>query len=121
VTQASQTNVTLTTLLPVDRIYHIARVADWDQARRDGEYTISTLGRTLAEQGFIHCSQRHQVDGVADAVYQDVPDLVLLVIDPDLVKAAVRYDPVPGEPDPFPHIYGPLNTDAVVEVQPFRA
>ncbi|HLJ98340.1 MAG TPA: DUF952 domain-containing protein [Streptosporangiaceae bacterium] len=98
-------------------IYHIARASDWERATRDGEYTVSTAGRTLAEEGFIHASQPHQVQGVRDAFFRDTPGLVLLVIDPDLVRAPVRYDAVPGEPDPFPHIYGPLNTDAVVEVR----
>lgn len=99
-------------------IYHIARAADWEQATKDGEYTVSTEGWTLAEEGFIHASQQHQVQGVRDAFFRDVPDLVLLVIDTDLVSSPVRYDAVPGQPDPFPHIYGPLNTDAVVEVRP---
>ena len=42
-------------------IYHIALAADWEQALRDGRYTISTRGLTLAEQGFIHASGAHQV------------------------------------------------------------
>jgi hypothetical protein len=40
----------------VSVIYHIATGSDWVQARADGEYTTSTRGRTLAEQGFIHAS-----------------------------------------------------------------
>jgi uncharacterized protein (DUF952 family) len=28
-------------------IYHIASAADWEQARRDGEYTKSTRGVSL--------------------------------------------------------------------------
>jgi uncharacterized protein (DUF952 family) len=98
-------------------IFHIAQAGEWEHAQSDGQYTGSTLGRTLAEEGFIHCSQQHQVRGVRDAFYRDVPGLVLLVIDPGLVQAPIRYDDVPGQPDPFPHIYGPLNTDAVVEVR----
>lgn len=102
-------------------IYHIAREADWEQAAKDGEYTVSTAGRTLADEGFIHASQPHQVQWVRDAFFRDTPGLVLLVIDPDLVRAPVRFDAVPGEPDLFPHIYGPLNTDAVVEVRALLA
>ena len=58
-------------------IYHIAAVADWEQARRDGQYTTSTRGRTLAQEGFIHTSTAAQVAVVANAFYQDAPDLVL--------------------------------------------
>jgi uncharacterized protein (DUF952 family) len=38
-------------------IHHIAERGDWEQAVRDGEYTTSTRGLTLAQQGFIHCSE----------------------------------------------------------------
>jgi uncharacterized protein (DUF952 family) len=125
VTETSSCCVTLATLRPlgwhrVTVIYHIALAADWAQAQRDGQYTTSTRGRTLAEEGFIHASTAAQVDQVADAFYRDAPDLVLLVIDTERVGSPIRYEPVPGQADPYPHIYGPLNPDAVVEVRPFR-
>jgi uncharacterized protein (DUF952 family) len=100
-------------------IYHIAAVADWEQARRDGQYTTSTRGRSLAEEGFIHASTASQVAQVADAFYRDAPDLVLLVIDTERVGPEIRDERVPGQLDPYPHIYGPLNVDAVVEIRPF--
>jgi glutathione S-transferase len=100
-------------------IYHIAEAADWEQAQRDGQYTMSTRGRTLAEEGFIHASTAAQVPLVAAAYYRDAPDLVLLVIDTERVGPELRYEQVPGQPDPYPHIYGPLNLDAVLETRPF--
>lgn len=103
-------------------IYHIARRADWERARADGEYTRSTVDKTLAEEGFIHASQAPQVAGTANKFYRDVPGgLVLLVIDPGLLRAEVRYEDVPGAELPFPHVYGPLNVDAVVAARPFAA
>jgi uncharacterized protein (DUF952 family) len=101
-------------------IYHIATAAAWAQAQRDGQYTRSTLDRTLAQEGFIHASTAAQVTRVANAFYRGVPDLLLLVIDPDRLDAEVRYEPVPGQPQPYPHIYGPLNLGAVVQTRPFR-
>jgi uncharacterized protein (DUF952 family) len=41
----------------VSLIYHIATAADWERARRDGEYSTSTIGKTLADEGFLHASQ----------------------------------------------------------------
>ena len=99
-------------------IYHIAAAADWEQAQRDGQYTMSTRGRTLAEEGFIHASTAEQVPLVAAAYYRDAPDLVLLVIDTERVGSPIRYEQVPGQPDPYPHIYGPLNLDAILETRP---
>lgn len=109
------------------RIFHIARAVDWEQARRTGSYTVSTYGRTLEQEGFIHASRRDQVRGVFDAFYRDVPDrLVLLAIDTDLLTSPWLEEPVGT--DVFPHIHGPLNTSAVIgvarldrngEVEPF--
>jgi uncharacterized protein (DUF952 family) len=101
-------------------IYHIAAAADWARACQDGEYTTSTRGRTLAQEGFIHTSTAGQVALVANAFYQGEPDLLLLVIDPRLVAEEIRYEHVPGQPEPYPHIYGPLNIDAVVQTRPFH-
>ena len=101
-------------------IYHIATASDWAQAQRDGQYTTSTRGRTLAEEGFIHASTAGQVALVANSFYQGEPDLLLLVIDADRVAEEIRYEPVPGQAQPYPHIYGPLNIDAVIRTRPFR-
>jgi uncharacterized protein (DUF952 family) len=100
-------------------IYHIAAAADWARAARDGQYTMSTRGLTLAEQGFIHASTADQVALVANAFYQGAPDLLLLVIDTERVDPEIRYEHVPGQAEPYPHIYGPLNLDAVLVARPF--
>lgn len=102
-------------------IYHIARAADWERARRAGEYRVSTLDRTLEQQGYIHASTASQVAGVANAFYTGVPDLVLLVIDEDRVGPEIRYEaPEPGAAEVYPHIYGALNADAVVGAGPLE-
>ena len=103
------------------RLYHIATAPDWDQAQQDGEYRTSTRGRSLSEEGFIHASTAAQVLPVANAVYQDEQqDVVLLVLDSSRVAAEIRREPVPGWADPFPHIYGPLNVAAVVQAVPLE-
>lgn len=102
-------------------IYHLTSAADWEEARRLGEYRLSTLGMTLDQVGFIHCSQAGQVARVAERYYRGQTGLVLLTIDEDLVRPEVRYEAVPDSGERFPHVYGPLNTDAVVAVEPFEA
>ena len=102
-------------------IYHVASAADWARAQRDGEYTTSTRGRTLDEEGFIHASAAEQVAPVANLFYKGLPGLIVLVIDPDRVRPEIRYERVPGSDAPFPHIYGPLNADAVVATRPLEA
>jgi uncharacterized protein (DUF952 family) len=102
-------------------IYHITAGADWEQARRDGAYLLSTRGVTLAREGFIHASTARQVPLVANAFYQGDTGLVVLVIDTDLVEPEIRYEQPPGSSETFPHIYGPLSVAAVVSVQPLAA
>lgn len=101
-------------------IYHIASRTDWADALTTGEYHVSTRGRTVEQEGFIHASTTAQVAGVANAYYADAEDLVLLVIDPERLTAPLRYDAVPGADEPFPHIYGPLNVDAVTGTAELR-
>lgn len=102
-----------------DVILHIAEAAQWASAKDEGVYLVSTLGKTLAEVGFIHCSGPDQVEHVANAAYVGQQDLVLLLIDPERVRAEIRYESAEGGLELFPHVYGPLNVDAVVEVVAF--
>ncbi|WP_395725746.1 DUF952 domain-containing protein [Nakamurella sp.] len=102
-------------------IYHCSLVEDWAAARAAGEYTVSTRGRTLAQEGYLHASYAGQVTGVLARFYADVTEpMVLLVIDPDRLTVPVVPESPPGAQEKFPHIYGPLTVDAVVEVRPLR-
>jgi uncharacterized protein (DUF952 family) len=98
-------------------IFHLTFAADWDASRTAGEYRLSTRGRTLEEVGFMHCGFEDQVDRVASALFAGTSGLVLLTIDPALVHAEIRHENLDGCDELFPHIYGPLNLDAVVAVK----
>lgn len=91
-------------------IYHIAVEKDWKNALECGEYLTSSL----ASEGFIHCSTGTQVAQTANRYFHGQSGLLLVKIDPCLAAAEVRYEPSQG--DLFPHLYGPLNLDAVVKV-----
>lgn len=98
-------------------LYHLTEAQTWTAALAAGEYRQSTRGVSLERQGFIHCSLAHQVRPVAEVVYADADDLVLLAIDPGKLAAEVRFEPgQPGATEEFPHIYGPIPVDAVVNV-----
>lgn len=103
---------------PPERIFHIATAADWRRTLESGTYTTSTVGRSLAEEGFIHASRRDQVQGVFDRYYRGLGEhLVLLTIDTARLDGAeVRVEAV-GD-DNYPHVYGPINRAAVVDVTP---
>jgi len=97
-------------------LFHITERAVWLEAVRAGDYRMSTRGVTLADQGFIHCSLRHQLRGVAEFVYGDADDLVVLVIDSAKVPAPVRHEASGPGSEEYPHIYGALPTGAVTAV-----
>ena len=103
----------------VDVIVHMAARADWERAQAEGAYRVESL----LTAGFIHFSTPAQVARVANAIYAGRADLVLLVVDPSRLTATLKYEPPTGNYTPgeelFPHLYGPLNLDAVVRVMPY--
>jgi uncharacterized protein (DUF952 family) len=101
-------------------LYHLADRGDWRSAAQTGEYRGSTRGVTLQQEGFMCCSLRHQLRGVAELLYADADadDLVVLVIDSELVPAPIRYEaPEPGA-EIYRHIYGHVPIGAVTRVVP---
>ena len=99
----------------MDTILHITRRVDWETAVTTPPYRADSL----TTEGFIHCSTAAQVLGPANEFYRGQTDLVLLVIDSDKTKAEIVYEDCYETGQQFPHIYGPLNLDAVVKVVDF--
>lgn len=97
-------------------IFHITTKAAWDEAARAGSYRADTL----ETEGFIHCSGADQMADVANVRFRGREDLVLLWIDPDRVHAEIKYEDASDGSGTFPHIYGPLDIDAVARVTEYR-
>jgi uncharacterized protein (DUF952 family) len=96
-------------------ILHIAQQDDWEVALESGFYE----GPTLASEGFIHASTTAQVVAVANRIFLGRRDLVLLVIDEHRLSAEVRPENLEGGSELYPHIYGPMECEAVESVLPF--
>jgi uncharacterized protein (DUF952 family) len=94
------------------RIYHITARKQWKAALSKGYYDAPSL----ATEGFIHCSEENQVAGVLDRYYKGVQDLIKLSIDPSLLTAPLKYELSPSVNESFPHVYGPINLEAVIEI-----
>ena len=102
-------------------IFHVTSERDWAEARKDGDYRLSTRGVTLLDQGFIHCSTAKQVERIANTVFPDLEGwLVVLEIETDRLEAEVRYENLDGGSEVFPHIYGALPISAVTRVTTLR-
>jgi uncharacterized protein (DUF952 family) len=94
-------------------LYHLVSQRYFQGQPPDDPYAPASL----FEEGFIHLSATpEQVAWVANRFYGDVVDLVVLVIDEARLDAPVQWDETPD--GRFPHLYGPLNRDAIVDMMP---
>lgn len=98
-------------------LFHIVRADLFDAARAAGEY----LPEGYERDGFIHCSYREQVVGVANHLYRGQEGLVLLEIRREALESEVIDENLEGGETLFPHIYGPLPTSAVAAIHELQA
>ena len=104
-------------------ILHLLSRESWVEAQAQGQL----VAPSVATEGFAHCSTEHQMVDVANKYYSGATNMVLLNIDPTKLTSQLKFEPpahldgspaLPHEPL-FPHIYGPINLDAVIEVIDF--
>ena len=101
-------------------IYILTEKSKWDSAKNRGIF----IDESLHEIGFIHSMNYDEILAVANAFYLNRQNLVLLQIDPQKSKSEIKFEEphvklaVFKKGDKFPHIYGPLNIDAVVSAIP---
>ena len=95
-------------------IYHITTGEEWEKAKKEGVYEHTSL----KDEGFIHCSLENQVAGVLERYFAGQTGLVKLVIETEKLTSKYVFDWSASTADTFPHIYGPLNTDAVMDAVP---
>lgn len=100
-------------------VLHIAHRDLWEASAPGGYYRPLSLD----SDGFIHCSTIEQTVETANQFFTGQEGLVLLCIDTGKVEAEVKYEAPACSGDQrasmFPHIYGPLNASAVVQVVEF--
>ena len=106
-------------VLPAERprqlITHIAERPEWEAATKRGEYRPTSL----AEEGFVHASTAYSILLPANLFYRGRRDLVLLAIDQRRLSSEIHWEEPQPTVEAFPHIYGPVNIDAVIVVEPF--
>ena len=101
-------------------IYHITSRRAWREALQRGDYRAEGFEK----EGFIHCSTGTQALPVADQYYPGQRGLIVLTIDPALLTSELKWEPPSGGTPPagvpvgesFPHVYGPINLNAVVKI-----
>jgi len=97
-----------------DVIYHMCRADEWALALTTGSYPGSSQDQA---DGFIHFSTRDQVWTSAAKHRRGQNGIVLLSVDAAKLGPDLKWEPSRGG-DLFPHLYAPLNIDAVLETIP---
>ena len=93
-------------------IYHIVLPETWERVKDKTFYEAESL----AGEGFIHCSYADQVDGVLERYYSDASEVVILSLDANRLTSPLVSEPSTNN-EPYPHVYGPINLDAVVSAE----
>jgi uncharacterized protein (DUF952 family) len=93
-------------------VYHLVLPSSWDASPGE-DYRAASL----ATEGFIHCSYAGQVARSANRFYAGATALLVLEIDPSRLASPLRAEPA-GSGELFPHVYGPINRQAVVSARP---
>ena len=94
-------------------IYHVASNTEWERQKTSGFFEAASL----QTEGFIHTSRKEQIPGVLERYYSEAKDIILLHIDETKLTSALKEELAPSVNEFFPHIYGPLNVDAVIKTE----
>lgn len=95
-------------------IYCITSALKWEHAKKTGEY----LDESLSTEGFIHCSYANQLLRVANKHFKGTDSLLALCINRNQLTCNIVDE---GSNELYPHIYGPINIDAIVDVLELRS
>jgi len=101
----------------MSNLYHITNKLAADKIRGYGYY----YSETFTQEGFIHCSYRDQLSGVAARYYADKVNLVVLEIDPAMLDCEIREENLTGAKELFPHLYGPIPESAISAIYDFSS
>lgn len=96
-------------------ILHCIKKTDWE----DRKNKTSWGEEELAIDGFIHCSTIELFWRVTKFFEEVEDELVILCIDEDKLESEVIYEDKENTGKLFPHVYGLINNDAVVDVLPY--
>ena len=95
-------------------IYKIFRPSEWAHLQTAG---ISRGAPVDLADGYVHFSTAAQLGVTLSKHFAAEGDLILLACDPTGLGEDLRWEPSRGG-ELFPHLYGPLATDAVTAIDP---
>jgi uncharacterized protein (DUF952 family) len=106
--------MSIPTGLLMQTIYHFTTRHEWESSLGSGQH----VSPSLFDEGFIHCCTSDQVSTITQHYFSGRTDTLILEIDTRVLRSQLVYEWSTRLEQTFPHIYGPINTDAVIEVRP---
>ena len=93
-------------------IYHVALPSNWEKYANRPSYQTESL----QTEGFIHCSYQNQLPAVLKRYYSGAEKVVILTIETEKLRSKLVAETSTGG-EVYPHLYGRLNHNAVVNVE----
>lgn len=100
-----------------DLLFHLTTKENWNEHKQSGNYEPESLD----SEGFIHCSSGSQVEDTANRLFAGQDQILLLVIDASMIREDIKYEKDEETGEKFPHIYGPISVNAVIDKIEVRA
>ena len=94
------------------QIYHVVIREEWEAAAGQSFFEA----KSLSSEGFIHCSYADQLESVLERYFADAGEVVILYLDANQLTSPLVSEPSTNG-EAYPHIYGPINKDAIVTVE----
>ncbi|HET6527601.1 MAG TPA: DUF952 domain-containing protein [Balneolaceae bacterium] len=94
-----------------DILFHITTREAFSEFKNSPNYEPESL----ETEGFIHCSSGAQINETANRLFAGLSKILLLVIDVSTLRPDVKYELDEETGQKFPHIYGPLNKDSIMD------
>ena len=100
----------------MELIYHVTTLEEWKMAQKNNFYKAASL----EIEGFIHCSTATQVEAVVERYFNGKINLIKLTIDPNKLSSKLIYELSPTINQEFPHVFGVINLDAIIQSEQIR-
>lgn len=93
-------------------IIYTATPEEWDKIKTQTEFKSHDYDK----EEFIHCCYPNQTTWVLNKHYRNEEKVIILTIDPKLLKSKWLSEDLKGKGEEFPHVYGSINVDSIIEV-----
>lgn len=100
-----------------DLLFHLTTKENWNKYKKSGNYEPESL----ESDGFIHCSTGSHVEDTANRFFAGQDEILLLIIDASMIREDIKYEKDDETGEKFPHIYGPVSVNAIIDKIEIRA